>query len=80
MMCVQMRKSDVRFKEMCKTRWVERHEAFDVFIDLYLPLVSCLEDDLSPIYPSGIWGLIMYPRYSFTRIRVGMFLPRRWLQ
>ena len=23
---------------------MERHEAFDVFVDLYLPLVSCLEE------------------------------------
>ena len=29
-----------KLKEMCKTRWVERHEAFTV----YLPVVSCLEE------------------------------------
>ena len=29
-----------KLKEMCRTRWVERHEAFDVFVDLYLPLVA----------------------------------------
>ena len=29
---------------MCKTRWVERHEAFEVFLDLYQPLVCCLEE------------------------------------
>ena len=29
---------------MCRTRWIERHEAFEVFIDLFLPTVSCLED------------------------------------
>ena len=29
---------------MCKTRWVERHEAFQIFSDLFLPTVSCLED------------------------------------
>ena len=28
---------------VCKTRWVERHEAFEVFIDLYKVIVSCLE-------------------------------------
>ena len=33
-----------KLKEMCKTRWMQRHEAFDVFTDLFLPLVSCLED------------------------------------
>ena len=32
-----------KLKEMCKTRWVERHEAFEVFSDLILPTVSCLE-------------------------------------
>ena len=32
-----------KLKEMCRTRWVERHEAFTVFFDLFLPLVSCLE-------------------------------------
>ena len=31
-------------KEMCRTHWVERHEAFDVFSDLFLPIVSCLEE------------------------------------
>ena len=33
-----------KLKEMCKTRWVERHEAFTVFSDLYLAIVSCLEE------------------------------------
>ena len=32
-----------KLKEMCRTRWVERHEAFEVFADLFLPTVSCLE-------------------------------------
>ena len=31
-------------KEMCRTRWVERHEALEVFSDLFLPIVSCLEE------------------------------------
>ena len=26
-------------KEMCRTRWVERHEVFEVFSDLFLPIV-----------------------------------------
>ena len=30
-------------KELCRTRWVERHEAFDVFSDLFLPTFCCLE-------------------------------------
>ena len=32
-----------KLKEMCRTRWVERHEAFEVFSDLFLPVVCCLE-------------------------------------
>ena len=32
-----------KLKEMCRTRWVERHEAFQIFSDLFLPTVSCLE-------------------------------------
>ena len=32
-----------KLKEMCRTRWAERHEAFQVFSDLFLPIVSCLE-------------------------------------
>ena len=30
-------------KELCPTRWVERHEAFKVFSDLFLTTFSCLE-------------------------------------
>ena len=33
-----------KLKSICKTRWVERHEAFEVFIDLSEPLICCLED------------------------------------
>ena len=33
-----------KLKEMCRTRWVERHEAFEIFLDLFLPTVSCLEE------------------------------------
>ena len=33
-----------KMKEMCRTRWVERHEAFEVFSDLFLPTISCLEE------------------------------------
>ena len=33
-----------KLKSLCKTRWVERHEAFEVFIDLFVPLVCCLEE------------------------------------
>ena len=33
-----------KLKAMCRTRWVERHEAFEVFVDLFLPIVTCLEN------------------------------------
>lgn len=32
-----------KLKELCRTRWVERHEAFEVFSDLFLPTYCCLE-------------------------------------
>lgn len=32
-----------KIKELCRTRWVERHEAFEVFSDLFLPTYCCLE-------------------------------------
>lgn len=32
-----------KLKELCNTRWVERHDAFEVFVNLYKPLVNCLE-------------------------------------
>ena len=33
-----------KLKSICKTQRVERHEAFEVFIDLLEPLVCCFED------------------------------------
>ena len=32
-----------KLKELCRTRWVERHEAFEVFPDLFLPTFCCHE-------------------------------------
>ena len=32
-----------KLKELCRTRWVKLHEAFDVFSDLFLPTFCCLE-------------------------------------
>ena len=32
-----------KLKELCRTRWVERHEAFNIFSDLFLPTFCCLE-------------------------------------
>lgn len=31
-----------RKKKRCRTRWVERHEAFEVFTNLFMPIL-CLE-------------------------------------
>lgn len=33
-----------KLKDLCQTRWIERHDAYYVFIDLYVVLVSCFED------------------------------------
>ena len=33
-----------KMKKMCRTHWVERHEAFEVFQDLYMPIVCCMEE------------------------------------
>lgn len=41
-----------KLKSLCKTRWVEQHEAFEVFVDLFVPLVCCFED----IKDSGEWN------------------------
>ena len=29
---------------MCCTCWIERHEAFETFLDLFIPIVCCLEE------------------------------------
>ena len=29
---------------MCRTRWVEQHEAFEVFMDLFMPITCYLEE------------------------------------
>lgn len=33
-----------KLKSICRTRWVERHEAFEMFIDLFEPLICCLDN------------------------------------
>ena len=33
-----------KVKDMCHTRWEERHEAFEVFMDLFMPITCCLEE------------------------------------
>ena len=33
---------------LCKTRWVERHTCFEVFLELYEPLITFLDAIISP--------------------------------
>ena len=33
-----------KLKELCKTRWVERYDSYEVFIDLFVPIACCLEE------------------------------------
>ena len=33
-----------KLKEVCKTRWVERYDSYEVFIDVFVPMVCCLEE------------------------------------
>ena len=42
----QMLEGELRrkIKSVCKTRWVERHEALEVFLYLFQPLVCCFEE------------------------------------
>ena len=37
-----------KLKELCKTRWVERHNAFETFLELFEPTVQCLEEIVEP--------------------------------
>ena len=43
-----------KLKELCRTRWVERHDAFEVFVHLYKPLIVCLETIASS--PAAEWN------------------------
>ena len=43
-----------KLKELCRTRWVERHEAFEVCSDLFLPTFCCLEAIVHS--PSSDWN------------------------
>ena len=81
-----------KLKEMCRTRWDERHDAYDVFIDLFLPIVSCLEEIVRA--PTTAWNrdtrteaqsfLLALSQFSFLvtllvtqRIREGLVLNSR---
>ena len=33
-----------KLKDLCKTRWAERHNAFEAFSELYVAVVYCLEE------------------------------------
>jgi len=34
-----------KLKDLCKTRWAERHDAFEALYELYIPTVLCLEEN-----------------------------------
>lgn len=35
-------------KELCQTRWVERHDTFEAFSELFESTVQCLEEIVEP--------------------------------
>ena len=41
---VRNKTTKYKLKEMCRTRWVERHDAFEVFCQLFSVVVNCMED------------------------------------
>ena len=43
-----------KLKELCRTHWVERHDAFEVFVHLYKPLITCLGTIASS--PAADWN------------------------
>ena len=43
-----------KLKDLCRTRWVERHNAFEAFWDLYEGIVSCFEEIIEA--PAGNWN------------------------
>ena len=38
----EKRKRRKKLKMLCKTRWVERHDAYNTFTELYIPLINTL--------------------------------------
>ena len=40
---MNQRQKKKKLKLLCKTRWVERHDAYTTFIELYVPLIETLE-------------------------------------
>ena len=38
----EKRKRKKKLKMLCKTRWVERHDAYNTFTELYAPLINAL--------------------------------------
>ena len=34
----------VKIKSLCRTRWIERHDALEVFVDLYPAIIQSLRD------------------------------------
>ena len=63
--CIPTTEKRRKLKELCRTRWVERHKAFEVFIDMFIQIVCCFEDIVkSPpeccLSPSFLFLLALY--------------------
>lgn len=43
-----------KLKDLCKTRWVERHDVFEAMYELYTPTVYCLEEITNS--SSSVWN------------------------
>ena len=41
---VRTKTTKYKLKEMCRTCWVERHDAFEVFCELFIVVVKCLQN------------------------------------
>ena len=55
---------------LCKTHWVERHTCFEVFLELYKPLITFLDAILSPReYPELVSSCGSWNWDSETRIK-----------
>lgn len=43
-----------KLKDLCKTRWVERHDAFEAMYELFTPTIYCLEEIVNS--SSSVWN------------------------
>ena len=67
-----------KLKQLCRTRWVERHDPFEIFIDLLPAIVETLEDysqlpsTRKPGMPSANDLLIQFSKFDFLVTRVAV--------